>query len=49
MVKTKEFLNIFQSNNSEYIFNSEQEVLLRDLIAQLKKHLSSCEVEEETC
>ena len=48
MVKTKEFLNIFQANNEQYVFNQEQEVLLRDLIAQLKKHLSSCQI-EETC
>jgi hypothetical protein len=32
MIKTKEFLNIFQTNNEQYIFNQEQEVLLRDLI-----------------
>ena len=48
MVKTKEFLNIFQTNNEQYVFNQEQEILLRDLISQLRKHLSSCQVAPES-
>lgn len=54
MVKTREFLNIFQANKgTQYIFSEEQEFLLRDLIAQLRKHLTSCQTApgptEETC